>query len=169
MYYVSRQLPYYQPGVRLVVVNAGGVDCAGADMLCRQYRGEGKEYLDPREAAKVALEIRRQWAAAGQRQAGQRGPGVAHVGAVSGSIGIEGEACSAAALRKWAAAEYESIPKCDCCGDPMPEDEGWTDCRVEEGHFCSRLCAERAGDEEERFQAELDADEAARFAELSDD
>ena len=62
-YFVSRQCYWGVEDPYVVEVASGGLDYANPDMLGVKYKrlGEGKEYLDPREAVQAAIAISRAW------------------------------------------------------------------------------------------------------------
>lgn len=165
-YYVSRQV-YYYSREQVVEVAVGGLDYAGSDMLVSKYAGEGCEYSDPREAVEAACRIAREWRA----DAGDvRPPFEIHVAfGYTGGCGMELEPSTFAEARAWAQARWEELPKCDRCGEPITEGEGWrlTDFPSDE-RFCREYCAEMAAQdiyaeieevEEEDEDAEADVDE----------
>ncbi len=133
-YFVSRQR-YYYSGENLVEVTEGGVDYAGADMLHPKYPGEAKEYIDPREAVRAALAIRDLWRADGEAEV------VVAVGCTLG-MGIELEEGTDEYNLAWAEKQWESLEKCDRCGEPLGRDTYTLEDYGET--FCSEYCADRA-------------------------
>lgn len=66
-----------------------------------------------------------------------------------------------AALRKDAAERYEKLPKCDHCGELLPDERHrFKIDGLDDQEFCREYCAEEAWAEQERFNAELEAEEA---------
>jgi hypothetical protein len=133
-YFVSRQC-YWPDGKLVVEIATGGLDYANPDMVCSKYPGEGREYDDPREAAKVAIEIAKQWR---KDKPGKR-ISVAY-GCTSGYT-LPFEPSAKNKVVKWANETYEKLPKCDQCGELLPEvhyiDE------FNEFKFCREYCIEK--------------------------
>ena len=133
-YYVFRQ-HYYYSGELAVEVAAGGLDCAGCDMLAGQYGFEGL-YTDPREAARAALNLLDEW----QKRKPQAEIKLAfgyHLDL------IEPDATqSREALLHWAEAEYANLPKCEQRG-ALIGDEAWCS-PFDDLRYCSERCVERA-------------------------
>lgn len=140
-FFVSRQC--YWPEGRLVVeIASGGCDYANAGMLITRYRGEGEEYLDPVEAAEVAIAICRLWRAeladGLSIQSNGKRPMVAH-GATGGmSIPFEPEPFTA--IRKWAKTTRASLPKCPRCRDILGK-KTWRH-PLSDDPFCSENCSQ---------------------------
>ena len=152
VWYVSRQ-HYYYSGEYVVEIAFGGIDYSGADMLANGYNEEG-EYVDPREAVEAAIAIRKQW------KRDQPKPKL-KIGIAMGSTGgmgleLEGGA-TVAELRAHAKKAYESVPKCDKCGEII-EGDPVTLCDYPDEDYCSENCADRAWEEIERMNQE-DEDE----------
>jgi hypothetical protein len=152
-YFVSRQ-NYYYSGERVVEVEAGGLDCAGADMLVPKYPGEGEEYADPREAVKVAVAIRAAWAADLPEEEIFIGVGS------SLGMGLELEGGTDEEALAWAEKVYENLPKCDQCGE-MLGDNPYMCFSGGDERFCSEYCAELYVEEEQKYLAGIDAEEDA--------
>lgn len=134
-YFVSRQHYYYSDQF-VVEVAAGGLDCAGSDMLCEIWDkiGEGKEFQDPREAVKAAIKIRQEWL--------KKRPEVKlAVGNTGGLLTEMSDTCDEQEAIAWAEKQYERLEKCSQCGEvlgketykPFPCDE----------KFCSEFCVEQ--------------------------
>lgn len=125
----------------VVEIAYGGRDYANPDMLRTQYAGEGKEYEDPREAVAVALEIAKKW------RSNEPDKNISVACGFTGGATLPFELekgdfdTVAASLRKWAEEEYDQLPKCEQCGNLLPE-EYFTD---ESGKlkFCQEYCAEK--------------------------
>lgn len=125
MFFVSRQIS--QEGTRFVEV-VSRVGDIGPDMLAPKYPGEGGEYDDPREAVATALSVASRWGKAIQEGIEIR----------IGSVPMDTEDA-----RKWADTRFESLPKCDYCGDLLGADR-YTTLADPDGRYCSGQCAEIA-------------------------
>lgn len=125
-----------------VEIAGGGLDYANPDMLVSKYAGEGEEYEDPREAVEAAIDIAQQW----KSDSPSLVINIAH-GCTGGyTMPFEGE--EEKELKGWAEGVYNSLPKCDRCGELL--EEGSTYQLVNDpdlGKFCSEYCVES-------FQAE---------------
>lgn len=138
MWFVSRQSYWgVEPEDQYCVeIAAGGMDNANPDMLVAKYEGEGEEYADPREAVEAALKVRDAWKA--------NRPGdvinVAHGDTCGMTLPFEGDTDEA--LKQWAEKKYESLPKCDECGEIIGKDSHklW---EYPDFEFCREYCAER--------------------------
>lgn len=137
-YTVTRQCQWPE-GTPVVEISAGGLDYCNPDALVERYSGEFCTYDDPREAVETAIAICRAWRKDGQPKAR------VGVGATLGMT-IPFEACSYDAARKWAEKKYQELPKCDRCGNLLPEHH-YTHTELDDGRFCSSHCAELASDE----------------------
>lgn len=143
---VSRQ-QQWATGDNVVEISEGGIDYANADMLVEHYPGEGKEYLDPREAVEAAVEIALNWQ--------QDDPGdtiLIGYGYTGGmSMPFEGEETTIetfAALREWAQELFDKAKKCDQCSEVLPDPPRWYIYELDES-YCSEYCAERGWNEYE--------------------
>jgi len=150
-WFVSRQ-HYWHSGDLVVEIAGGGLDYANADMLCDKYPklGEGQEYDDPREAVRAAIAIRDAWnkdeSETARVEAGFTG---------GWSMPFEEEPTDED-LIAWAQKEWESIPKCPGCGEPMYSDERYGHQFTDEYEFCSQSCAEK---DYEAIMADWEEDE----------
>lgn len=137
MWFVSRQSYWgVDPDDQYVVEIAnGGLDYANPDMLTAKYAGEGEEYSDPREAVEAALEIAKLW----KQDHPELKIGIAH-GSTGGDT-MPFEASEVEELKAWAEKAYESLPKCDRCGELRKETWHITD-DPDFGQFCSEYCVE---------------------------
>jgi hypothetical protein len=118
-YAVTRQ-SYWPDGQLAVEVAGGGIDYCNPDALAAKYPGEFKEFRDPREAVKTAVDICRKGRAdlKGKRQAWP----TVRVG-YTGGFTIAFEERTFVHARVWAEKEWESLPKCARCNKPL-SDEG---------------------------------------------
>ncbi len=143
-YHVSRQNQYYNRQL-VVEVEANGLDYSGADALCEEYRslGEGKDFDDPRDAVAAAILIRDAWRKDGADVAG------ISIG-TTGGMGFEVEPFDGTDddLRAVAAERWELLPKCDRCGEKLPENGGYhIHDNPDVGTFCSEKCADHVAHE----------------------
>lgn len=142
-WFVSRQCYWSADDPYVVEIAGGGLDYANPDMYSPKYPGEGKEYTDPREAAKVALDIAKRW----KLDEPDKDIGVAH--GHTGGFTMPFEPAGEAEIQAWAEKAYDRLPKCDMCGGPLPEEiKQWTDVH-REFRFCSEYCAEKSWEDEE--------------------
>lgn len=139
MYTVTRQ-HYWHNGEYTVELSIGGFDCAGPDMLAQKYPGEGETYLNPIEVVNAAVEICQHW----QKDTPDEKIYITH--------GCNLDICCAdlnkptkkfiTALKKWAKKEYDSLPKCDQCGDLLPN-ETWSTEFEPDLKFCREYCIDK--------------------------
>jgi hypothetical protein len=135
-YTVTRQLQWPE-GTPVVQVSSGGIDYTNPDALIARYPGEFQTFSDPVEAAKAAIDICEKW----------RGDGVPEAQVAHGATGgmtMPFEPCSYEDLLGWAQALKNRLPKCDHCGDILPE-RFYTRPDLPELRFCREYCAEEAG------------------------
>jgi len=59
------------------------------------------------------------------------------------------EASCVPEIKVWAQKEYDALPKCDRCGDILPDDaaEIWQLIGIDDAMFCSENCVDNALDE----------------------
>jgi hypothetical protein len=135
MYFISRQ-KYWPDGDLVVEIAKGGRDYANPDMLSPKYSGEGEEYEDPREALNIALDIRDSWISDCKEEVR-----VEH-GFTGGSTMPFCSEPTDEELKEWAEETYQKLPKCDRCGEVLP-DKCWTLYEYDPDlKFCSEYCAE---------------------------
>lgn len=133
MYFVSRQCYWgVDPDDQNVVeIASGGLDYANPDMLVAKYAGEGSEYANPVEALEAALEIAKQW----KQDKPELKINIAH--GFTGGYTMPFEPDSEEQLKEWAQKAYDSLKKCDQCGEIL----GKETCHITEepdlGDFCS--------------------------------
>lgn len=153
MYIVTRQLHCGQEPI--VEVSRGDMDGVNPDALVEKYEGEFGKFTDPREAVKVALRIREQWAKdiEGLPQedraiASIRDNAVRKV-AVGCGITWGGDCpldpIEPSELEAWAVREYNNLEKCARvgCGEILEEGNTYThDFADEKEKFCSEYCTE---------------------------
>ena len=145
-YFVSRQIYYgidLEDGQMTVEVAKGGLDYANADMLVSVYRGEGEEYDDPREAAKVAISICEQWK--NEQPYVAEFIGVAHGFTLGYSFPFEHVTFDE--LIEWANIEYESLPKCARCDEVFDPEHGYSLMWQDEYVYCSDYCCDKVNEE----------------------
>lgn len=149
-YYVSRQV-YWPDGVCAVEVVSGGSDNSGPDQLVPNYRdyGEGDTFDDPREAVRAAIAVRDAWqidldwiASTGTDKPRK----AVLTGFTTGYGMVLPDEYSDDAARAWAEKEYAELPKCDHCGDLLPDNPYGSESSIldNEYPYCSEYCAETA-------------------------
>jgi hypothetical protein len=103
-------------------------------MLATDYPGEG-EYDDPREALLAAIKV---------RECLQADYPDEKIGIAFGHFDmVEGESQDLEELRTEIEKHYESLPKCDICGNIIKDKHIILD-DPDFGRFCSEFCAEEA-------------------------
>lgn len=134
-WFVSRQ-SYWPDGELVVEIAGGGRDYANPDMLFPQWvrLGEGQEFSDPREAATSAITIAQAW-----RHADPDAEITVRHGTTCGFT-VPFEESSDEEVLAWAEHLYQTLPKCDRCGDVLHEVWRLHD-DLEEYVFCSETCA----------------------------
>lgn len=118
----------------MVEIAYPGIDYAGSDMLATNYPGEG-EYDDPREALLAAIEVRKTLQADHPDEEIEIAFGHFDM--------VEGEPQDMEELKAEIEKHYESLPKCDHCGNII-EDKYTIIGDPDFGQFCSEFCAEEA-------------------------
>ena len=134
-YTVTRQIqwPY---GTPVVEVSGGGLDYTNPDALVAKYPGEFETYDDPREAVNVAIAICEAWRKDDEPDA-QMGYGA------TGGMTMPFDASTYEEARAWAQKRYETLPKCDRCGELLPA-QHYTVPQLDDEKFCREYCAEEA-------------------------
>ena len=134
-YTVTRQLQWPE-GMAVVEVSAGGLDYSNPDALVAKHPGEFETYDDPREAAGTAIAICRAWR--------QDGAPAARVGVgATGGMTMPFDTCTFKELLAWAKKAFQGLPKCDRCGEVLPE-RYYTHPDFPDERFCREYCAEEA-------------------------
>jgi len=123
----------------VVEIAAGGLDYANADMLVARWSnlGEGGEYTDPREALKAAKSVRDAWIAVAPDDQVH-----IEVGATGGYTMPFTMHPTDKQLDQWATTAWIVAPKCDRCGEVLPEAFFVMSDGVSDDKFCSERCAE---------------------------
>ena len=133
-YTVTRQRQW-PDGTPVVEISAGGLDYTNPDALVAKYQGEFETFDDPREAVDTAIAICKAW-----RQDGERRARVGH--GATGGMTMPFDTCTFPEARAWAKKRYEKLPKCDRCGDLLPE-KHYTIPDLDDEVFCREYCAEQ--------------------------
>ncbi len=142
-WFVSRQC-YFPDGDLVVEIAGGGLDFSNPDMLGVIFPelGEGIEYTDPREALKAALAIRDAWNICLEKGREEDRCRVEHGYTGGYTMPFHSEPTDEE-LQEWADKEWESLPKCEKCGDLMPESgEHYALFPEDEWRYCSQVCLE---------------------------
>lgn len=152
-WFVSRQIYW---GVdpedqHTVEIAAGGLEYSNPDMLVAKYDGEGEEYSDPREAVEAAINIAKSW----KQDCPDLTINVAH--GSTGGYTMPFEGSEDKELRAWAQKTYESLPKCDQCGE-LRKETWHISGDPDAGDFCSQYCAEKAEADIYEAQEELEGE-----------
>ena len=137
MYTVTRQ--HQWPGGDYVVeVSAGGQDYTNPDTLVTRFAllGEGETFDSPILAVEAAIEVCEAWRRDG-------GP-TAQIGyGATGGMTMPFDPCTYEEARAWAAKREASLPRCDGCGELLPE-RYFTVPDLDDVRFCREFCAEEA-------------------------
>jgi len=154
-YAVTRQHYWGVDEPLVVEIASGGLDYANADMLCddkdRKYARLGcdQEYTDPREALNAAIAVRDEWVKHPRYDETEEplpSPRI-ECGYTGGNTIPFEEYPSDDNLREWAEKEWEAIPKCDQCGEPLGKERfSWFGRDWEDDEYCSPTCSENAWD-----------------------
>ena len=135
LYTVTRQLQWPE-GTPVVEISSGGIDYTNPDALANKYQGEFETYDDPREAATVAIAICKAWRLDGEKK-GKVGHGA------TGGMTMPFDTCTFKELLAWAKKAFQGLPKCDRCGEVLPE-RYYTHPDFPDERFCREYCAEEA-------------------------
>lgn len=143
MYAVTRQRQW-PGGTHIVEIACEGLDYSGSDALAQKYPGEFSQHEDPRDAARVALDIWRAW----KEDRPMDDPRLIAAYGCDLFLHTDSDFLTPQELAEWAEAEYDGLEKCPVCGDIMPEN-GETYGNIftiemdDEYPFCSEYCAEK--------------------------
>lgn len=153
LFFVSRQR-YWPDGDLVVEIASGGVEYSNPDMLVEKYGklGEGLETNDPREALEAAIAVRDAWNADLKAVYEEieaptaRDPNFFYsrveIGYTMGMTMPFESYPSDDDLREWAEKAWENTPKCDQCGEPLPEEpDRYVLYDYPDFLFCSDNCA----------------------------
>lgn len=155
MYYVSRQY-YYYSGLKMVEIAYGGCDYANADQLVTKYGrlGEGKEFLNPKNAVEAAIDVRDEWQKDSKEKIN------ISLGSTKG-FSMEFEPMTDEELIEKAQKLYDGMDKCEKCGDLLEETYF---SEYLQANFCSTNCLEKAeSDENKQYMEEFDSRENIHF------
>ena len=136
-YTVTRQ-SQWPSGDQVVEVSAGGLDYSNPDMLVPKWGrlGEGDTFVSPVLAVEAAVEICRAW-----RKDGAPRARIGH--GATGGMTMPFDSCTFEEARAWAAKREASLPRCDRCGEILPENH-FTVPDLDDERFCREYCAEEA-------------------------
>ena len=155
MYTVTRQNQWPE-GAFVVEVSAGGIDYTNPDALTARYAGEFETYQDAREAIETAIDIAETWQ---QDILNARRLDTVFLGfGATGGFTMPFDTLPLTPavkryLRNVARHRYDAAPKCDGCGEILPEN-GKRYSLIDDhdsAEYCSEACAEKAF-----YQAEED-------------
>lgn len=149
-FYVTRQRSW-PDGTLYVEVESGGADSSSPGMLVAKYPGEMREYDNPQDAAKAAIEIRRLW------QADEPDESILiAMGTTGGGLVVQDPAdYSDRHVMEWADRALDDMEQCPHCGERVEELE-WANPNSEWSgdKFCSERCAERAQEFDDKQEDE---------------
>ena len=136
-YTVTRQ-SQWPSGDKVVEVSAGGQDYTNPDALGSKYGrlGEFETFISPVLAVEAAIAICRAW-----RKDGAPSAKVGY--GATGGMTMPFDSCTYEEARAWAAKREEQLPRCDRCGELLPE-EHYTVPDLDGERFCREYCAEEA-------------------------
>jgi hypothetical protein len=139
---VTRQCQW-ATGDNVVEISVGGLDYANPDALCQKYPGEFKTFVGMVPAVEAAIKIAEAWKA--DKPKGKIK--IASGGTGGYTMPFEGmTACKTnyKLLRKEAAEHDAALPKCECCGEMLPDSKHCFGHEFSDGYpFCSEYCAEK--------------------------
>jgi hypothetical protein len=137
MYTVTRQAQWM--GDLMVEISGGGFDYANPDMLSPKYNNEGETFDDPRDAVDAAIEIYNLW----RHDEPTEDICIGYGDTLGFTMPFE--ASCVPEIKEWAQKEYDILPKCDRCGDILPEERDiWLLIDIDDMRFCSEKCADKA-------------------------
>jgi hypothetical protein len=120
---VTRQSNYYDAGAFSVEI-AAELDYAGPGALSSKFNGDFAESDDPREIAEIAIKLRKEWYNSPAKpdvwllRNDPDAPYIPFTLAMNPMIyATVNDGMTAAGLRRWAKERYETMLKCDYCGD----------------------------------------------------
>lgn len=144
-------------GVRVVEISQGGSDYTNADALSKKYDGEFETFTGMLPAVKKGIEIAQQWQKDQPEEKIFVGIGCTH-GMSMPFDEMELTEENITDLLEEAKKHDEKLPKCDRCGDLLPEERHRYRLMppFEEEEFCSENCADNAYWD---YMAELEEDE----------
>lgn len=149
-YYVSRQVYWGVEQPYAVEIACNGLESSNPDMLVEKYKreGEGREYLDPREAVNAAITVARTW-----RKDEPKLKIQITIGDTRGMT-CPFEPCTFKEALAWAERVYEKLERCDNCGEILPDkNKRFTDV-FGDVSFCCEHCAEKYLEEQEKLNAQ---------------
>jgi hypothetical protein len=121
-----------------VEVSAGGFDYTNPDALVSKFArlGEGETFISPVKAVEAAIAVCEAWRRDG-------GP-TAQIGyGATGGMTMPFDVCTYEEARAWATKREASLPRCDRCGELLPENH-FTVQELDGERFCREFCAEEA-------------------------
>lgn len=146
MYVVTRQCQWPE-GTKVVEISQGGIDYTNPGAYSAMWRGEFDEIQDPREAVETGIGIAKAWKKH-LIEIGKPERIYIAIGYTGGNTSpFEGQSLtnkSLKQLRDLAERLYVKMPKCDQCGDLLPDDkhERYGSADFGEYNCCSSHCAE---------------------------
>jgi hypothetical protein len=153
-YTVTRQ-SQWSTGEDVVEISFGGLDYTNPDALSAEYAGEFEEFVDPREAAKTALEIAKQWQADVKKAGKKTKIGVAY--GSTGGMTMPFSPQGRKEILAWANEEYEGLPKCAHCNEPLPDKAKRFTLSDPYDGFGEEYCSENCADQAYEFYQQEDA------------
>jgi hypothetical protein len=121
-----------------VEISAGSFDYTNPDALVTKFAplGEGETFISPVKAVEAAIAICEAWRRDGCPKA-QIGYGA------NGGMTMPFDPCTYEEARTWAAKREEQMPRCDHCGELLPE-QHYTHPDLDDQKFCREFCVEEA-------------------------
>jgi len=152
-YTVTRQ-HQWPSGDYVVEVSAGGLDYSNPDALVAKFAhlGEFVTFTSPVQAVEAAIAICEAWRADGCPDA-QIGHGA------TGGMTMPFDPCTYEEARAWAAKREATLPRCDRCGELLPDKGHYTVRELDEQRFCREFCAEEAAYDQFSEKEKLDMEE----------
>lgn len=119
---------------------AHSFDATSPDALGAKYKklGEGQGYEDPREAAKAAIAVCKQW----QADTPDDTIGLEWQTMAGGYFGVPADEVDETEILELAEKTYQSLPKCAKCGELLGTQTYQLFDWIDDEEFCSENCAE---------------------------
>ena len=133
-------------GDLMVEFSDGGFDYANPDMLSPKYDGEGETFIDPRDAVDAAISIFNEW------KADEPGADISIGYGATLGFTMPFESSSVPEIKAWAQKDYDALPKCDRCGEILPEEFYF----IDDDKYCSEYCCDMVF---ESMYADIDEEE----------
>jgi hypothetical protein len=133
-YYLSRQRDF-KDNCLYVEISCTGSKNAGVDVLTARFPMEGKNYVDPRDAVRLAEDMYRLW----DRQYGDETKRLRIVG-IETPLYYDFTTKGLDAAKTWADRIFANMTKCASCGKAMGNKEPYNHDDLANVVFCTEYC-----------------------------